>query len=276
MQKTILKTLCVCSLAIAATACSEKQGTVDDSPELVSMGYQGKTIVVKDAVNDDNLVLKVYAKDKALLDLCDESNFTFITDPQSITDYYAKLETEAEAEAEIIPDTEELGEPEGIDSTYIVEILQVNLKNPQNSYLFTQDLPNPYANNELKNLCGSYKAWGLVSKIPSAYKIKVQNNAGGLCNGIKIKIFDQCHVTPFHGYAWNPSDYTPHNIELKKKNDSFVREYDSTEMVQGPNNTMVWGTFAVCSAPRKEKNRTKLIIEIWKTPTSSKEYVLKN
>ncbi len=276
MQKTILKTLCVCSLAIAATACSEKQGTVDDSPELVSMGYQGKTIVVKDAVNDDNLVLKVYAKDEATLALCNESNFTFISDPQGISDYYAKMEAEAEADEEILPDSEELDDPKGIDSTYIVEILQVNLKNPQNSFLFTQDLPNPYANNELKNLCGSYKSWGLVSKIPSAYKIKVRNNATGLCNGIKVKIFDQCHETPFHGYAWNPSDYTPHNKELKKKNDSIVCKYNNNEMVQGPNNTMVWGTFAVCSAPRKEKNRTKLVIEIWKTPTSPKEVVLNN
>ncbi len=267
MKNSILKTLCVCSLAIAATACSEKQGTVEDSPELVAMGYQGKTIVVKDAVNDDNLVLKVYAKDEATLALCNESNFTFISDPQGISDYYAKMEAEAEADEEILPDTEDLDEPEGIDSTYIVEILQVNLENPQNSYLFTQDLPNPYTNNELKSVCGGYKAWSAVKFVASGYKIKVTNNAGGICNGIHVKIFDQCHDTPFHGYGWNPDAYSPHKEELTRKGQSIERKYKNDEMVSGPNNTMVWGTFVVCSAPRKEKNRTKLVYEVWETPT---------
>lgn len=255
MQKTILKTLCVCSLAIAATACSEKQGTVDDSPELVSMGYQGKTIVVKDAVNDDNLVLKVYAKDKALLDLCDASNFTFISDPQSKSDYYAKMEAMAEAEEEIIPDTEDLEDPEGIDSTYIVEVLQVNLKNPQNSYLFTQDLPNPNANSELKNLCGSYKSWSRVYWKASAYKIRVTNKANGLCNAIYVKIYDWDH-----GYNFDPNSESPHKKELKQYNDQYTVV---NQKVQGPNNTMIWGPFNVCSAPRKDKNRNKLVYEVW-------------
>ena len=258
MKNSILKTLCVCSLAIAATACSEKQGTVDDNPELVTMGYQGKTIVVKDAVNDDNLVLKVYAKDKALLDLCDASNFTFISDPQSKSDYYAKMEAMAEAEEEIIPDTEDLEDPEGIDSTYIVEVLQVNLKNQRNSYLFTQDLPNPYANNELKgNACGSYCSWSAVKFVTSAYRIRVTNKAIGLCNGIKVKIFDYDH-----GYPFNPDAYSPHEEELKKYND---HKTVVNGKVQGPNNTMVYGSFVVCSSPRKEKNRTKLVYDIWET-----------
>ena len=255
MKFSILKPLCVCSLVIAATACSEKQGTVDDSPELVAMGYQGKTIVVKDAVNDDNLVLKVYAKDEATLALCNESNFTFISNPQGISDYYAKMEAEAEAEAEIIPDTEDLDEPEGIDSTYIVEILQVNLKNPQNSYLFTQDLPNPYANNELKSICGGYKQWGRVKWEASAYKIKVTNDAGGICNAIKVKIYDWDH-----GYNFDPNSYSPHNKELTRKGDTISVV---NSLVQGPNNTMIWGPFNVCSAPRKEKNRTKLVYQVW-------------
>ncbi len=257
MQKTILKTLCVCSLAIAATACSEKQGTVDDSPELVSMGYQGKTIVVKDAVNDDNLVLKVYAKDKALLDLCDESNFTFISDPQSKSNYYAKMEAEAEAEEEIIPDTEELDEPEGIDSTYIVEILQVNLKNPKNSYLFTQNLPNPYANNELKSICGGYKSWSRVYWRAIAYKIRVTNNIIGVCNGVRVKIYDWDH-----GYNFDPNSESPHKKDLTKCGDQITVVNNK---VQGPNNTMVYGPFNVCVAPRKDKNRTKLTYEVWET-----------
>ena len=257
MQKTILKTLCVCSLVIAATACSEKQGTVDDSPELVSMGYQGKTIVVKDAVNDDNLVLKVYAKDKALLDLCDASNFTFISDSQSKRDYYAKMEAEAEAEAEIIPDTEDLEDPEGIDSTYIVSVLQANLKNPQNSYIFTQDLPNPYVNNELKSICGGYQSWSRVYWEAMAYKITVTNKAKGICNGIKVKIYDWDH-----GYNFDPNSPSPHIAELTGFNDQTTVV---NHRVQGPNNTMVWGPFNVCSAPRKDKNRNKLAYEVWKT-----------
>lgn len=264
MKNSILKTLCVCSLAIAATACSEKQGTVEDNPELVSMGYQGKTIVVKDAVNDDNLVLKVYAKDKALLDLCDASNFTFISDPQSKSNYYAKMEAEAEAEEEIIPDTEDLEEPEGIDSTYIVEVLQINLKNQQTPFIFSQDLPNPYANNELKGVCGGYQQWGCWNRWPSVYKIEVWNTASGICNGIKVKIFDQCPEGTFHGYAWNPAAYSPHEWELKKngRSNGFVHMYNDDEMVSGPNNTLIWGHMAVCSSPRKEKNRSKLNYEI--------------
>ncbi|MBR4497490.1 MAG: hypothetical protein IKP08_02300 [Bacteroidales bacterium] len=265
MQKTILKTLCVCSLAIAATACSEKQGTVDDNPELVTMGYQGKTIVVKDAVNDDNLVLKVYAKDEATLALCDASNFTFISDPQSKNDYYAKMEAVAETEEEILPDTEELDEPEGIDSTYIIEILQINLKNPQNSFIYAQDLPNPNANNELKGIvCGNYIEWGCVQRWASIRGIEVWNTATGICNGIKVKIFDQCPITPFHGYAWRPSDPSPHEWELKKngRKHSIKFEYKATEKVQGPNNTLIWGTVTVCSSPRKDKNRNKLSFEV--------------
>lgn len=261
MKNSILKTLCVCSLAIAATACSEKQGAVEDNPELVSMGYQGKTIVVKDAVNDDNLVLKVYAKDEATLALCDASNFTFISDPQSQSDYYAKMEALAEAEEEILPDTDDLEEPEGIDSTYIVDVLQVNLKNPQKPFIFTQDLPNPNANNELKKIdCLDYEDWGCVQRWASIHKIEVWNSASGLCNAIKVKIFDQCTEGDFHGYAWDPTAPSPHDWTFKKNGRKYSKtfEYDESEKVQGPNNTRIWGTVTVCSRPKKEKNRNKL------------------
>ena len=38
--------------------------------------------------------------------------------------------------------------------------------------------------------------------------------------------------------------------------------YNDDEMVSGPNNTLIWGHMAVCSSPRKEKNRSKLDYEI--------------
>src|SRR5574344_2105368 len=101
MKKSIIKTMCACSLALVASACSEKQVNVDDDPTLTSMGFQGKTIVVKDAANDDNLVLKVYSRNEEALALCNEKNFTFVSDSFAVQKYDSEIIATAKEEEEI-------------------------------------------------------------------------------------------------------------------------------------------------------------------------------
>src|SRR5574344_486299 len=251
MKKSIIKTMCACSLALVASACSEKQVNVDDDPTLTSMGFQGKTIVVKDAANDDNLVLKVYSRNEEALALCNEKNFTFVSDSFAVQKYDSEIIATAKEEEEIINDIEEAegGDIEGFDSTYIVYVVQINIKkHSELGFRFEEDLPNPYANNEIKaNICGDYKSMGYIANWPRLVKAaRVTNKATGLCNGIKVRIWDKEHP-----YAWNPSVGYAHEDELRKYGESTDWYYASKDSTTS-------ATMALCTAPRRDKNRSQV------------------
>ncbi len=168
----------------------------------------------------------------------------------------AILDEIAKQAEEILDDDNEIeglvseAEDETIDSTYLIKVIQINIENESElGFRFEMDLPNPYANNDLKNLCGTYKQMGFRSEWPAQMvKANITNTSSGLCDGMKIRWWDQQHP-----YAWDPSSGYAGEKTLKSGGDETGWLYAC------PDHTSQ-GTMAFCNAPRKEKNRSKVSI----------------
>lgn len=239
----------VISIGAILTSCEKEENTLPNNS--ISSNYYSKELIIRDSINSNNIVLKLYCIDSVLLTKCNESNFTLISDKKAMQDYDAQFaleEEEFEEEEEGIDGIEP--DLSSMDTLFIMDVISLNFEQNSGKFYFIKDLPFSIDETQLKSLCGSFAHWAHLDRWSSILSVQVTNTSGGICNDMKVRIWDK---SP--SYGWDPNDGT-HSYQK-----TLTKKGSKTAVVTQSDG--IAGSMAVCNSPRKNKNRWK----VWYTPS---------
>lgn len=157
--------------------------------------------------------------------------------------YDAKIKSEIDSNEEIDNEEPQDFNLSELKTLFIVDVISQNFEKESGTFYFIKKLPfTTKEESQLKSLCGSFASWAHTERWPNIKALTVRNASKGLCNDMKVRIWDS---SP--SYGWNPNDGT-HSYEYTLTDYNYL-----TPTIYQPG--FVAGPMAVCNSPRKEKNR---------------------